>query len=654
MVLRVPIIAILLLLSTATTEARVTRIEVTRREPFAGAQAFGSAGPYEKIVGRFIGELDPAHPLNSGIIDLGRAPRNGRGAVEYAADFYILKPVDLAKGNGALFYDVNNRGNKVILEQLNSGPRENDPTTPDHAGNGFLMRHGFTVVWSGWIPGLPETKSNLRLDVPSATGIEGTVWDEFMFNAKGQTEARLTFRPASTDRTKATLNVRDSPDTAPTVISPGQWEFVENRAIRLLPPGTQFRVGLLYQLVYPASNPPVAGIAFAATRDFVAFLRREASDGAGAPSPLAVAGAPSIRRALAHGTSQSGRYLRDFVHRGFNEDEAGRIVFDGVNPHVAAARIFLNHRFAQPNQGSRGAYPDPTFPFAYETQTDPLTGRTDGILARCTLRRTCPKIIDTASSNEYWGSGQSLVTTDATGRRDTTPPDTVRIHLVASTQHVASQTMPKGVCGLPHNTVDLRPVLRSVALALDRWVADGAAPPPSRHPRIADGTLVPMEALGFPRVPGVVLPLGPTRKPRLDYGPDFEKGILTRVPPQILPEAYGVLVPKVDADGNEAGGIRLPDIAVPTGTATGWAVRTPEAGRAGMLCGLDGFFLPFARTKGEREANGDPRLSLEERYREKSEYLTRVRQAAVSLERDGYLLAEDVQRIVERASAMAW
>jgi len=246
------------------------------------------------------------------------------------------------------------------------------------------------------------------------------------------------------------------------------------------------------------------------------------------------------------------------------------------------------------------------------------------------------------------------VTTDATGRRDTTPPDTVRIHLVASTQHVASQTMPKGVCGLPHNTVDLRPVLRSVALALDRWVADGAAPPPSRHPRIADGTLVPMDALGFPRVPGVVLPLGPTRKPRLDYGPDFEKGILTRVPPQILPEAYGVLVPKVDADGNEAGGIRLPDIAVPTGTATGWAVRTPEAGRAGMLCGLDGFFLPFARTKGEREANGDPRLSLEERYREKSEYLTRVRQAAVSLERDGYLLAEDVQRIVERASAMAW
>ena len=205
MVFRTPIVAILLLLSTAAVEARVTRTEVTRREPFAGGQAFGYAGPYEKVVGRFFGELEPAHPLNVGIVDLDRAPRNGRGAVEYAADFYILKPVDLAKGNGALFYDVNNRGNKVILEQLNSVSRENDPTTPDHAGNGFLMRHGFTVAWSGWIPGLPATNNNLRLDVPLAMGIEGTVWDEFLFNAKGQTEARLTFRATSTDPTKASL-----------------------------------------------------------------------------------------------------------------------------------------------------------------------------------------------------------------------------------------------------------------------------------------------------------------------------------------------------------------------------------------------------------------------------------------------------------------
>lgn len=654
MVLTTPIVAILLLLCAAAAEARVTRIEVTRREPFAGGQAFGSSGPYEKVVGRFFGELDPAHQLNAGIVDLDRAPRNSRGSVEYATDFYLLKPVDLMKGNAALFYDVNNRGRKRILQQLSSAPEADDPTTPDHAGNGFLMRHGFTVVWSGWIPGLPATAHNLRLEVPSAKNIEETVWDEFFFNEKDQTQARLTFRAISTDPAKAMLTARDSSATEPTVLGSGQWGFLDDRTVRLLPVGTPFRAGVTYQVVYRAADPPVSGIAFAATRDFVAFLRRQPSDEAGTPNALAVGGKPAIRRALAHGTSQSGRYLRDFVYRGFNEDESGRIVFDGVNPHVAAARIFLNHRFGQPNRTARGSYPDPTFPFAYETQTDPLTGKTDGILARCTLRRTCPKIIDTVSSNEYWGSGQSLVTTDPMGRRDTTPPDIVRIYLVASTQHVWRQTMPKGICALPYNTVDLRPALRALALALDRWVADGTAPPPSRHPRIADGTLVSMEALGFPRVPGVLLPPGPTRRPRLDYGPDFEKGILSRVPPRVLPDAYGVLVPKVDADGNEIGGIRLPDVAVPTGTATGWAVRSTDVGSAGALCGLDGFFRQFARTKAERETNGDPRPSLEERYRDKSDYVTRVRQAAVALERDGYLLAEDVQRILGRAEAMAW
>ena len=655
MALRTPVVAILLLLSAVAAEARVTRIEVTRREPFASAQPFGSVGPYEKVVGRFFGELDPAHPPNSNIVDLGRALRNARGAVEYAADFYILKPVDLVKGNGALFYDVNNRGRKVILSQLNSAPPgERDPTTADHAGNGFLMRHGFTVVWSGWIPDLPATDHSLRLEVPAVTGIEAAVWDEFFFNTKEQTRARLTFQAASTDLAKATLTVRGANEAAPTLVAPGQWEFADNRTVRLLPPGTPFRAGALYQLLYRAANPPVAGIGFAATRDFVAFLRREAADDTRTPNPLAVGAASAVRRALAHGTSQSGRYLRDFVYHGFNEDEAGRIVFDGINPHVAAARIFLNHRFAQPDRGARGSYPDPTFPFAYETQTDPFTGRSDGILARCTLRRTCPKIIDTVSSNEYWGSAQSLVTTDPIGRRDTTPPDTVRVYLVASTQHVARQTMPKGVCSLPYNPVDQSPVLRALALALDRWVADGTAPPPSRYPRIVDGTLVAMEGLSFPRVPGIVLPTGPTRRPRIDYGPDFDKGLIGRVPPQVLADAYAVLVPKVDADGNEVGGVRLPDIAVPTGTATGWAVRTPDAGGAGALCSLDGFFLPFARTPADRQAKGDPRPTLEERYRDKAEYVTRVRQASAALERDGYLLAEDVQRIVDRAAGFAW
>lgn len=658
-----PVVWVILLLAAVSAEARVTRIEISRREPFVAGQAFGSAGVYEKIVGRFHGELDPPHPLNAGIVDLEKAPRNTRGRVEYSADFYILKPVDLTKGNGALFYDVNNRGNKLILYQLNSAPRENDPTTPAHAGNGFLMRHGFTVLWSGWIPGLPATNHNLRLEVPVAGGgasqIEQLVWDEFLFNTKTETQARLTFQATSTDPSRATLLVRERNASPPTPVPRSQWEFADPQSIRLLPAGTPFRIGAIYQLIYRAANPPVAGIGFAATRDLVSFLRYQAADDGGTPNPLAGGGAPAIRRVLAHGTSQSGRYLRDFVHRGFNEDERNRIVFDGINPHIAGARLFLNYRFAQPNRMTHTAhgfmfYPEVTFPFAYETQTDPFTGKSDGLLARCRTRGNCPKVIHTVSSTEYWQSGGSLMTTDPLGRQDAMLVDSVRAYLVAGTQHIGFRLMPQGVCALPHNPVDLRPVLRVLALALDRWVSDGTPPPRSLYPRIGDGSLVGMDALGFPRIPGVTLPAGPNQRVRLDYGPEYPQGIIGRVLPEIRPETYGVLVPKVDGDGNEIGGIRLPDIAVPAGTATGWAVRAQDAGGTGELCYLDGSFVPFAKTKAEREAKGDPRLSLEERYRDKADYVSKVRDAALALQRDGYLLSEDTQRIVDQASAAAW
>jgi Alpha/beta hydrolase domain len=657
-------VAALMLLS-ATAEAAVTRLEITRREPFAAGQAFGSAGAYEKVVGRFLGELDPAHPLNAGIVDLDKAPRNARGRVEYSADFYILKPADLAKGNGALFHDVDNRGDKRLLVQFNSAQSSNDPTTPEHAGNGLLMRHGFTVTWSGWMPGLPATNNKVRLDVPVAVGaasaIEGTVWDEFVYNTKDVTQARLTFKATSTDGSRATLLVRDRYTSAPTTLTSAQWEFIDDQSIRLLPAGTPFRAGAIYQLIYRAANPPVAGIGFAATRDFVSFLRYRAADDAGTANPLAVAGKPAVQRTLVHGTSQSGRYLRDFVYRGFNEDEANRKVFDGVNAHIASARLFLNYRFAQPDRPAHSAhwgmsYPDATFPFAYETQMDPRTGKADGILARCTARGNCPKILDTVSSNEYWRAGQSLVTTDALGSRDTTPPDGVRIYLIAGTHHVSGRgaAMPKGVCATPPNPVDLRPVLRALAVGLDQWVKEGTPPPPSLHPRLVDRSLVDASELGFPAVPGMALPAGPNPKPRFDYGPDFEKGIVSRVLPEVLPDGYRVLVPKVDADGNEVGGIRLPDIVVPTGTATGWAVRSADAGSAGELCSLDGSFVPFARTKAERQAKADPRPSLDERYRDKADYVAKVRAAAAALERARYLLAEDVERIVQRANDMPW
>src|SRR4051812_35807087 len=413
-------VGLALIVTTAVAEARVTRLEINRQEPFAAGQAFGDVGAYEKVVGRFHGELDPAHPLNAGIVDLDKAPRNARGMVEYSSDFYILKPVDMSNGNGALLYDVNNRGNMRALVQFNSAQASNDPTTAQHAGNGFLMRNGFTVVWSGWIPGLPAS-NNLRIEVPVAGNasapIEQMVWDEILANDTKTVQGRLTFRATTTDKTKATLYVRNRNSEEPTVLPAEQWDFVDARTIRLLPEGTPFRIGAIYQLVYKAANPPVSGIGFAATRDLVSFLRHTAADEAGTANPLASSGQPVISRALAHGTSQSGRYLRDFIYSGFNEDEFGRIVFEGVNPHVATARTSLNYRFGQPNriiQTGHGFlyYPGSSFPFAYETQVDPFTGERDGVLALCTARANCPKIIHTNSSTEYWQTAQSLVTTD--------------------------------------------------------------------------------------------------------------------------------------------------------------------------------------------------------------------------------------------------
>jgi hypothetical protein len=475
------------------------------------------------------------------------------------------------------------------------------------------------------------------------------VWDDIQFNNASTREYTLTFRVA--DRSGATLYVRDRTERTSTAVPAGQWEFVDDHTIRLLPAGTAFRIGTLYQLVYKAANPPVSGIGFAATRDLVAFLKHERADGAGTANPLSTPAGPAIRRALAHGTSQSGRYLRDFVYQGFNEDEGGRIVFEGINPHIATARMFLNQRFAQPDRGAGGLYPDQSFPFAYETQADPLSGRRDGILARCQTRNTCPKILHTVSSNEYWLSGHSLVTTDPLGRSDGAPPANVRIYHVAGSQHLGGRgaAMPKGVCALPTNMTDIRPVLRAMTLALDAWVKDGTAPPPSRHPRVDDGTLVPMDGLAFPRVPGLELPTGPMPKERLDYGPEWSRGIISRVLPATMAPAYTVLVPRVDADGNEVAGVRVPAVSVPTATVTGWALRAPEAGGGGTLCGLDGSTVPFARTRAERESRGDARLSLEERYGDQAGYVAKVRQAAAALERERYILAEDVTRIVDEA-----
>ena len=649
-------LAAALLATHGASNAAVTRVEIAKRVPFAAGQAYGNTGAYERITGRFYGELDPKEPANAGIVDLDLAPKNAAGRVEYSADLDILRPADMAKGNGTLFYDVNNRGNKRTLHQFNSAVANNDPTTAEHGGNGFLMREGYTLVWSGLIPNNPSANNALQISVPSAPGLEQVVWDEFMFNTRGELAGKLAFKAASTDKSRAALYILDNHRSAPRLLPASEWEYVDESAIRLLPVGRAFMIGTQYQFTYPAANPPVSGIGFAATRDLVSFLRHDTTGS----NPLASDGKPGVRFTLAHGTSQSGRYLRDLLHRGFNEDEAGRRVFDGMNIHIATAQIFLNQRFAQTNRafslghGFRG-YGDTGLPLSYQPQKDPYTGKTDGVLSHCMARNTCPKIAHTNTSTESWQGGNSLVTTDMAGRMDAVLPDNLRVYQFASTQHVSTATMPRGVCALPPNLeIDPRPAMRAILSALDKWVKDGTPPPASSYPRLKDRSLVAAKNLAFPKIPGVALPVEPNPKERFDYGPDFDKGIIAPGLPKVAAGRYTVLVPQVDKDGNEVGGIRMPELAVPTGTATGWSLRAADDGSPGELCYLDGVFIPFAKTKADRVAKRDPRLSLAERYANKDEYVAKVRAAAGKLQAQGYLLAEDVERAASRAENSRW
>ena len=670
---RVMFLVLLPFIFTSTTFAEVTRIEITAQAPFAGGKAFGTTGPYVRVAGRFHGELDPTHPANRNIVDIRLAPRNARGKVEYSADFEILRPADPVKGNGTLLYDVNNRGNKRVLHLLNDTPAGNSLATPESAGDGFLMRHGFTIAWSGWIPGLPNTPQLLRLEVPGVAAIEQPVWDEFLFNDPAPQEilfnaaaarvAQLSFPAASLDRARARLTTRNRNDDAPVEIPAAGWEFADSSAIRLLPAGTSFRPGVLYQFTYRAKNPPVAGIGYAATRDWISFLRYQQHDAARTANPLGPDGRHQIGVALAHGTSQSGRFLRDFVHQGFNETEDLRIVFEGINPHVASARLYLTHRFAQPNRlyglgyGFLG-YPDASFPFAYEKLRDPKSRREDGLLERCRQRDTCPKVLHTVSSTEYWQGGHSLVTTDAAGETDAVLPENVRVYHFAGTQHVITPTMPRGVCSAPAGgtanvVVDPRPAMRALILALDRWVKGGAPPPASVYPTLAEGTLVSASTLKWPTLPRFAVPRAPNPMAQFDYGARMAEGIIDTVPPVPNPFRYRVLVPAIDADGNEIAGLRMPEQAVPTATTTGWSLRGAESGAAGELCYLDGMALPFAKTAAERAATQDPRPSLTERYQDRNGFLSRIRTAAQELQRRGYLLEEDIEKTATRA-ARSW
>ena len=641
-----------LALAAAPAGARVTEINVTAVEPFADGTSFGNTGAYERVKGTFKGELDPAHPRNKVIVNLDKAPKNAAGHVEYEADFFILRPADAARGNRKIIYDVTNRGRmyihwRLMDARLSSPAAMNDPRTAQDAGSGLFLRMGYTIVWSGWDPDAPRASNGLAMKPVIATNggapIARVIRDELTSGTRGpQREVfRLTHEAATLDPSQAKLTVRRGEADSRRQIPAAGWAYVNSREIRLIPQGTKPEPGSLYEFHYPATNPRVLGIGMAVTRDLVSFLRYEPADAKGGPNPARA----GIRIALGFGMSQGGRYLRDHVAQGFNQDESARKVFDGLLAHTAGVGgVFLNTEFGQPartnTQHEDHTYPENAFPFSTARISDPVTGNTGSLLRGDGFD---PLWMETNTSTEYWQKGASLLVTDPLGGRDIELPPSVRSYLIAGTQHGgrAWLTSTAGPCVNPRVPHSPSPALRALLVALDEWASAGKAPPASRVPRIEDRTLVAPDQLEFPAIPEIRVA---RRVNEIGVLKDWVK------PDLDMSKPYRLLVPQVGPDGNELAGVFLPEVAVPLATHTGWNLYKapfPE----GELCDRDGTYVPFAATRAEREAKNDPRPSLAERYGDHAGYVRRVEDAVKKLVAERLLLAEDAEQFIAGAKS---
>ena len=625
-------------------------LDVQSRSTILDGTPFGSAGAYEKIAGTLRFAVDPTHRLHRQITDLDRASRNAEGRVEFQGDFYLLKPVDAARGNRRLLLDVGNRGRKLAVSMFNSAVRVPDPTTAEDFGNGFLMRHGWTVAWIGWQHDVPRVDGMMALDVPRVRGLSGLVRCRFRPNVPADVlpladRYHIPNAAAELDDPAARLTVREHNAAPATAVARTAWSFPDPGHIRL---EGGFVPGRIYDLVYRAADPPVVGLGLLAVRDTAAFLRW---GGNGNPC------AGALDRAYVFGVSQSGRFLRHLLYLGLDETEDGRLAFDAVIPHVAGARRGeFNLRFGQPSVNVMDS-PGSLFPFTDTPATDPVTGERGGLLDRIVARGHAPKIVTLNTSAEYWRGDGSLVHTDVEGTRDVEALPGTRVYLLAGTQHTPGALPPaeadpntggKGIH--PFNVVDYAPLMRAMLVNVDRWVTDGVEPPPSAVPRLADRTAVTPESTraAYTAIPGVRFPDRHARPARLDFGPEFPRGVASELPPKAGAQ-YPSHVSAVDSDGNELAGIRPVELAVPLATFTGWNPRHPAQGAPGDLMQMMGSTLVFARDRQERERRGDPRPSIAERYASREAYLDAVRKAAGGLVAARHALAEDVEAMVERA-----
>jgi Alpha/beta hydrolase domain len=623
--------------------SEVIKFDVLERSIAFEGRVFPNVGTYTLIKAKAIVALDPKDKRNSVIADINFAPQTAKGLVEAAADVVLLQPTNTQLGNQTLLVDVPNRGRKLAPQLFDDSPQPgaNNAIKAQDAGIAYLHRQGYTMAWIGWQGDIPTEAMQLAMQAPSAIGLTGNAREEFQFDhLTNPINVRLSALIENPSSVKASVRAHWShPRATPADLS---IKVTGPQSIEISRP-KGFDAGALYEVTYQAKDPVLFGMGFAVTRDITAMLKSQTNP----LNPLIQNGSSHIQRAIGFGVSQSGRFLRDFLWLGFNEDLNGKQVFEGLMPHVAGARrMATNYRFGQPSRNSRHpqdpAWQIDLFPFTYEVMTDPFTGQKDGLLLKCRQTQTCPKVMQTDSEHEWWASRASLLVTDPSGNHIDLPAN-VRAYMIAGTPHFAEpgtvMTQAKTM-SLPVNPMHAGQPMRALLSALNQWISVGTEPPASRVPMKAHGTLVPAD-LAVPK-----------NIPALPYQALYTSAYVSDhnlLPPKVLGR-YEVLVPLADADGVALAGIRSMPLAVPKASYTAWNPRAVGYG-PGNLFPLQGAMSPFAKTKAERESAQDPRLSLEERYTNQDAYVEAVKVAAQRFVKERLLLPEDAERNIERAKA---
>ena len=658
-------LSVLLVLTASPLNARVLRVEIATRHDVLNGKVFGDAGAYERITGRVYFSLPVANPHNQRIVDLGNAMNLKNGEVEFSSDFIAVRPKDASKGNGSMLLEVPNRGRGRIIGLVDGG----DWDLANDAGDAWMLRNGFTIVSLGWqwdADGddalrlyAPVAKENgktiiglLRGDLMPSKQMPEIPLGHLILGSIGGSE----YPVAAPDDPRNVVTVRDSREAPRTVIPRAEWQFAHtvdgkltsnHRHIHL---NSDFQPGKIYEYVYVVADPVVAGGGFAAIRDFASYVKH---------APDAVTPAA---RVYGEGISQNGRFLRDFLYQGFNADEEGRMALDGVLAHVAGAgRGSFNYRFAQPSRDAQPTssvfFPTDIFPFTDQPEKDPVTGETAGLLDQAVADKVVPRIFFSNTSYEYWGRAAALIHTSADGKQDATISDNVRIYHFTGLQHFSGPFPPeKGKGDLlgqePQSSLPIKYFWRAMIANMDAWVRGNTPPPASSYPKIADGTLVPLRNYALPLIPGVNRPHEANAAYRLNFGPKWRSGILAIQPPQVG-DSFPVLVPQVDADGNERDGVRLPEFAAPLATYTSWNLRDPAIGAPDQRVSFEASYLPFPRTASEREKTRDPRKSIAERYANREEYISRYTGALDDLVKQSWILPADREALL-RSGEQEW